>query len=450
MIVNLIVALAMYISLPLIWWMLRSASFERNNLILSVTLPPEGRKDPQVLELAARFRRRLRNLFWGMTLALVPAVVVPWVSVCTMYSLIWLIGVIFLPYILFAKANSALKKLKQDRGWRTTAGSRHTVAAMPPATPPKRLSAAFFLPPVLLSAAPVLSVLKGEGGQPWNMVLLITVGCCLLVTVLSLAIYPLVFRQRLDALDEDETLTAALTRIRRYNWTKCWLAMSWCTGVYSLIVWGCRGSMAWYLIWTTVYSLALLGISLQTEFAARRAQRTLTLDRQEAPLVDEDDRWIWGILYYNPDDNHTFVNERVGMGMSMNLARPAGKWMMGISLAIILAMPLLGVWLMVEEFSPLELTLKQNIVVARQAFTAYEVPLEQVEEAELLEALPKASRIYGSGLENLLKGKFAVEGYGTSTLCLNPNDPPFLVLKTPDTTYILGGGDPTELYREIT
>ena len=208
--------------------------------------------------------------------------------------------------------------------------------------------------------------------------------------------------------------------------------------------------MAWYLTWTTVYSLALLGISLQTEFAARRAQRTLTLDRQEAPLVDEDDRWIWGILYYNPDDNHTFVNERVGMGMSMNLARPAGKWMMGISLAIILAMPLLGVWLMVEEFSPLELTLEQNTVVARQAFTAYEVPLEQVEEAELLEALPKASRIYGSGLENLLKGKFAVEGYGTSTLCLNPNDPPFLVLKTPDTTYILGGGDPAELYREIT
>lgn len=448
MIVNLIVVLAMYISLPLIWWILRSASFERNNLILSVTLPPEGRKDPQVLELAARFRKQMKNFFWGMTLIIVPAVVLPWVSVCTLYSLVWLIAVIFVPYILFAKANTALKKLKRERGWKT-GGSRKTVAALPPAQQPERLSVSWFLPPVIFSAVPVVSILGDGWPDNWNMVLLVTVGCCLLVTLVSLVIYPLVFRQKLDALDEDDTLTAALTRVRRYNWTKCWMSLSWVTAIYSLVVWGCRGNMAWYFLWTAVYSLITLGISLQTEFSARRAQRTLTMGREESPQVDEDDRWLWGLVYYNPDDNHNFVNERVGMGMSMNLARPAGKWMMGITLVILLAMPLLGVWLMVEEFSPIQLSLQGDILVSQQAFTTYQVPLDQVENAELLESLPSASRIAGTGMENLLKGGFVVEGYGNASLCLNPHDPPFILLETTEKTYILGGENAAELYHSI-
>ena len=175
MIVNLIVVLAMYISLPLIWWILRSASFERNNLILSVTLPPEGRKDPQVLELAARFRKQMKIFFWVMTLIILPAVIVPWVSVCTMYSMIWLIAVIFVPYIFFAKANMALKKVKRERGW-VNETSRKTVAALPPAQQPERLSVSWFLPPVIFSAVPVISVLRGGWPDSWNIVLLATVG----------------------------------------------------------------------------------------------------------------------------------------------------------------------------------------------------------------------------------------------------------------------------------
>ena len=96
--------------------------------------------------------------------------------------------------------------------------------------------------------------------------------------------YPLlgenVYRQRLDALDADRSLTAALTRVRRYNWTKCWLLMAYLTAGYSLAVWLCRGSMGWYFIWTAVYTVALLFVSIQTEFAARRAQRKKR-DRQD-------------------------------------------------------------------------------------------------------------------------------------------------------------------------
>ena len=266
---------------------------------------------------------------------------------------------------------------------------------------------------------------------------------------MSLAFYPLVFRQRLDALDADQTLTAALTRVRRYNWTKCWLLMSYLTAAYSLAVWSTGSSMGWYLVWTGLYTVGLLVASLQTEFAARRAQRRLTLGRTEMPLVDEDDYWIWGMFYYNPNNTHLMVNERVGMGMSMNLARPAAKWLMGITAALVLLLPLLGVWLMAEEFLPIEWTLEDGTLTVSQALTTYRVDLDQVTGAELLEELPPCRRVAGTGLENLLKGGFTVEGYGSAKFCLNPKEPPFLVLETADQTYFFGFDGAEAIYAQI-
>ena len=43
---NLFLVACFYLALPILYAMLLNAAKERNNLILAVTLPPEGRKDP--------------------------------------------------------------------------------------------------------------------------------------------------------------------------------------------------------------------------------------------------------------------------------------------------------------------------------------------------------------------------------------------------------------------
>ena len=445
---NLFLVACFYLALPIVYAMLLNAAKERNNLILAVTLPPEGRKDPEVAAVQTAFRKKLTALFVLLTVALLPLLFVPWVSVVTLVCCIWLIAALVLPYVLFGKANTALKAMKRRRGWQTAAAPQ-TVVEMPPAKPMHRASTLWFLPPVLLSALPLLSLWLDSWDPSWNIILGITAGMCVFITAMSLAFYPLVYRQRLDALDADRSLTAALTRVRRYNWTKCWLLMAYLTAGYSLAVWLCRGSMGWFYLWTAVYTVALLFVSIQTEFAARRAQRRLTLGRTTVPAVDEDDYWVWGLFYYNPHNTHFLVNERVGMGMSMNLARPAAKCLLGFTALIIALLPLLGVWLMVEEFSPLTLQREGETIVARQALTTYRVDLADVTDSALLPELPDATRIAGTGLDNLLKGSFSVEGYGMVKLCLNPNDPPFLVLETEKTTYILGGDGVEALYAAV-
>ena len=445
---NALIALCFYIALPISYIMLRSSSFERNGLILSVTLPAFARTSSEVCALCQQFRCQLLRLFVALTLILLPVLFLPWISVVTTVCCIWLIVAIIAPLALYGHANTALRRIKRHHNWQGS-GMGRTVVQLPPSKPVRHIRTIWFLPPALLSALPLLSALINPWPPAWRVTLIATAASCVLITVISLAIYPLVFRQRLDALDENIALTQALTRIRRYNWTKFWLLSTWCSAGYSIAVWCCQGNMTWYLIWTVLYSLILIAASLQTEFAARRAQMRLTKGCVPEPEVDEDAHWLWGLFYYNPNNRNLFVNERIGIGMSMNLARPAGKWMMGICVLLILSMPLFGILLMAEEFSPIQMDVTPQAVVVQQAFTTYQVPVDQIQQVRLFQELPAVSRISGTGLDNLLKGHFSLSGYGTAQLCLNPTQPPFLLLKTSDDVYLFGGPAVTELYANI-
>ncbi len=435
---NFFVLAAFYLFLPTIYVTMRNNAVAKNNLVLSVTLPPQAHGDKEVMDYCQEYRRKLRRLFWILTAALLPWGFLPWISVVLTVSLVWMLAAMVLLFWFYGRAYKGLREVKRRRGWQTPAAGQ-TVVELKPMGLPKPLRTGWFVPPMLLSALPALSCVLDPWDPVWGLTLVITAVSCLLLTVMSLLFYGLLFRQRADAVNADTDLTAALTRVRRYHWTKMWLFLSWMTGLYSMAVWCSLGSMAWYLVWTALYTVALLIACLTTEFAARRAQRRLTAGLTETPQVDEDDCWIWGQFYYNPNNNRLFVNERVGIGMSMNMARPAARILTGLCALLLLALPLFGAWCMAEEFSPIRLTLTQDTVTVRHALTEYQVPLDQVEDAAVLSKLPPAGRVWGTAMNTLLKGSFSVNGYGMATLCLDPAAEEFLVLQTEETTYIFSG-----------
>lgn len=56
-------------------------------------------------------------------------------------------------------------------------------------------------------------------------------------------------------------------------------------------------------------------------------------------MVDDDEGWILGIIYYNPKDPALFVETRFGMGNTINMARPAAWWMiLGIVMFIVMTL----------------------------------------------------------------------------------------------------------------
>lgn len=432
-----------WIFLPIVYVSMRNNTICKKGLILSVTLPPEGQKDEEVLAYAAAFRKRCLRMFLLLTAAILPALFFPWFSIATAWSVVWMLAALFFVYWVYGKGYTGLKAIKRRRGWQISTAS--AVAEIAPLQLPRPVKTGWFVAPMILSILPVISVLFDELDPAWKLLLTVNAFMCLSITALSLVTYGLIFRQKPDVVDENADRSAALTRVRRYNWTKTWLLMAWLTGLYSIAVW--IGQGRGYLTITLLYSAAIVAVSLITEFAVRRAQHRL--NGNTTPVVDEDDYWIWGLFYYNPHDKRAFINERVGMGMSMNFATAAGKAMAVFTIVVLAALlPLCG-WLISEELSVTTLTYSTDTIAAQHGSSIYEVPIEDVMEAELLEELPSCFRIWGTGMENLLKGSFSVEGYGTATFCLNPNDPPFLVLKTAEEIYFFSGTEAEGLFEML-
>lgn len=176
------------------------------------------------------------------------------------------------------------------------------------------------------------------------------------------------------------------------------------------------------------------------EYTTRRVQEKLTAESGTGEYVDEDRHWIWGIFYYNHDDKRLIINNRVGLNTTLNLARPSGKIWMGLTVLLLILMPFTWYWIDAAASRPLILQVEGEELVAGQGKGQYRIPLDQVEETELLEKLPdKLARVMGTGLENLLKGDFSAPGLSALKVSLDPTSPPFLLLRTKKgRTYLLG------------
>ena len=133
------------------------------------------------------------------------------------------------------------------------------------------------------------------------------------------------------------------------------------------------------------------------------------------------------------------INERVGLGMSVNYAHPVGKALAVFALLAILSLPVLGSWLVAAELTPIRLEVTQDALTVSQLGTVYTVDRDAVEQVQLLESLPDNSRIWGTGTPNFLQGSFTVDGLGACKLCLDPTSPPFLLVQTTNGTYLING-----------
>lgn len=422
---------------PLMYFLLRNEAKSKKNIVVGVTLPYEGRTDPETLALLARLKRELG---WAalVLLALAAALIALPTSfglALTLY-LVWADLCLVLPVVPYVRCNRALKALKRARGWENPRRQLAAADLRAAAQPEQKTRPAAFVLPLVVSALPVWWAL-GWGNTLEGLILLTGPAC----VVLFWLCWRFAFRREAEVVDEKEDLTAALTRIRRRAWRRCWLWGAWFMALVNVA-----------LLFTFDYplvgaaALAVLSVSMTAalvglEFRLRKFQETLTAGSGRDSYVDEDDKWIWGMFYYDPNDSHLIINARVGMNTTVNLARPVGKGLMAAAAALLLLLPLAGVWVMGEERAPVTLTLTETALTAAHSGTCYELPLEEIRSVELLEELPNIRRVAGTAMETVDKGRWSSGQYGALTVCLDPRTGPWLLVTAGETTYLLGAGD---------
>ena len=415
--------------LPILYFAQKSACKPKKNIIVGVTLPYEAQNDPSVLALLERYKRELGLTAWGFLAAVVPSLFIRSFGVFMTFWFIWTILLCVIFFIPYIRCNKALRRLKEERGWKRDDAPQVVTDLRAAAEEMRWISPLWFLPPFLLSLLPLC--FDREFWWLWilDAALIPAFYAC----------YRWLYRNRADVVDDDTHRTLALTRIRRYNWGKCWLILAWATGAFNVGLWLALGHiwllMAVILAYSLVVCIAVIGI----EFRVRRLQEKLTEGSGRGYYVDEDDRWIWGMLYYNPDDTRIMINDRVGMNTSLNLARRPAQVIMGLCLALLLACPLFGVWIIGDERAPVELELTETELTGSHYGRHWSVALADIQSAELIEELPPLRRRAGTGLDNAMTGAYSSDEWGRLTCCIDPRTGPWLLVTQIDGKICLFG-----------
>jgi len=330
-----------------------------------------------------------------------------------------------------------LKRLKTEKGWKQSGNEsiRVDTAAIPP---DKWLSPWVFLPSVLLCLVPLI----------WNRdfwMLYATFAAC---PVLFWVCYRYLYRNKSESIDENAELSRVLTQVRRHNWSKMWLVCSYSFSAFSLGVLLTRNYPLWTIGVIIALGFAIALAAIRIEMNTRKVQEKLTAQSGKSWFVDDDDKWIGGIIYYNPNDSRLIINNRIGTNSSINVAKTSGKIIMGLLALLLAAMPFTGAVLESIGGRQIGLKLTETQIISTCGSSEYTVPYEDITEAKLLEELPENMvRTYGTGMENLLKGNFTAKGIGSMKVCLDPNHSPFILITTTDNRHFLFGTREAEITR---
>ena len=409
---------------PLICGLLANEAKFKKNIVVGVTLPFEAREDAAVKQTLNRFK------IWMYAAAgiLMALAVIGWRAAPESMSfwLLWIDLCIILPYVPYVWTNRVLKKLKRQRGWGSAAGQqvRVDISAIPQ---DKWISPWIFLPPVLISLAPLAF---DQSMWPMNVTLAV---CCGLFWLG----YRYCYRNKSEMVDENVELTRVLTQVRRYNWGRMWLLTTYSMALLGVGITAAAGSSLWSVVFFVAFTVMIVAGALWVELSVRRVQEKLTAESGREWYVDEDEHWIGGILYYNTNDSRLVINNRVGMNSSINAAHPVGKILTVLVIVFLLALPFAGTFI---GGGDVLLTLDDRAVMGANGRTEYVIELEDIKSLQLMEELPdNMVRNFGTAMPQLLKGDFTASEIGHVKVCLDPSVPPFLLIETTEgKAYLLG------------
>lgn len=446
--ITVILLIFMYPILPVIYVMLKNETKPKKNIILGITIPISEQNSEHVNEICTMFKRKLKVCMVILTVALVPAFFVPYMSISFSILMVWVVAVIAVMYGVYIKYYKKLRSVKMEMVWlQKDAGTVPVDLTALSKLGESKPSILSLVLPVIVSAVPVvLEIILGAGKEE-HIYILSTAAIMLVITATFPILSRIAVREKMDIIDENSDINLALTRIRRRNWAVCWKWLAWLTAVYSVLLWifiGCNTWLWAFMAVTLVYSIAIILIAVNTEMKTRRAQQKISEKSVSPVYTDSDSQWIYGIFYYNPNDKKIMKQNRVGIGATVNMATKTGKGIIAFSVLCIVAMLFLCVWIIKEEFTPIELKLNDGYVVSEHLYEEYRIDLADVKSIDILYQLPRTSKVAGTDMDSVLKGRFRVDGYGVCDMCINPGAPPFIVITTEDGYTFLNSADADE------
>ena len=450
MILNIMMLIMMYPMMMIVCFVMYTSMKPKNGMAFGCTISLERMKDESIKEIERQWSKETKRNIVITALLPLTAFFIPYVSIQITIWTMWCFVLIALLEYPFIKANARVKEVKRGMGWYNPKKPEEYVE-LKAAGEVRRVKVSTFLIPFavsMLAVGIVYGLLVMQKVAANNVEYVKSFGVIIfvlaLLNLMFLAVALWMDKQKTEVISFQSDVNINYARAKKNIWKNFWLISSWITTVY---VWACALALIipWrfelVVLWgSIVYSIVVMTFLLPLVKKIREVDARYENERDIVTDGDDDHYWICGMFYNNPKDKHTMVTARNGMGTSMNMATTAGKVWMAVGLITILSMPALCGWLMFEEFTPISLSIKEDEVQALHLKLEYELPVEELQEVELVEELPKLTKSVGSALDNVVKGKYIVRGTGERCrMFLNPQNEVFIKAVYEDMVYYLGG-----------
>ncbi len=445
--------------LLIVYGVMRYYSRPRDGLLFGARAEPGWAEEPEVKAIRRSF---IRQMNWCTLILLViqlGLLLVPYFSIALTAWVVWMIAAIVVLEIPYARANRTLRHWKAERGYARSGEQRRLVELKGLG----RLRCVrwldFLWPGIVCAAACAAPVwLVKESPEKWLLVG--TLATFLLVEVIFGICAVWMDRTRNTIISTDSRVNLNYNRAKRMLWRKMWL---WCAWLTAALVAACAAgsdggfnmAMTAVGVGSAVYGAAVLALCIWL-IRAQRVLNRFYQPQMDLPIgsIEDDDCWLGGLIYYNPDDRRVNVEKRVGVGFTINMATPVGKVFSAvITLLIVGTVVFCGVFTIPVEFCPLTLSVERGALTAVQVREDYSIPLDSIEGLELVQSLPSLARVNGTGMPKLSKGTYRDRDTGERCeLFLNPENGEFLKFASGDTTYYMSAADDeqtVEIYHEL-
>lgn len=434
----------------LVWHM---AVVPHGNVLYGVSLPPDVLGSEAVRALRGPYRRLCAGFLALLVGSYLPVfLLLLWLPRHIILSFDWMMVWTFTAFLLALNrpliyTRRRLLAVKRGNGWfcgEPRVAEVDTRAALSKNT--RALPAWWFALPAGLSLCALALLTGGSEAQ----MLLILGAASLFTQALFFALYVQTKRLRARIYCADAERNAAANSERQRILTRLWFLFACIDSAGSLLL---RlfirfPSLGGMLAASALEPLAALAVvlwgwrALRRNENAARAAEGLFVERQagaEALMDSDDDVWkeslLLGLVYCNPDDQNTWVEKRIGAGVTVNMATRGGKAFIGGILggAVLLTAALMAV-LTIADFSYTGIRFEQSAHRVQIEDFLYGTSFADadIQSVTLVQNVPVEMRTNGSDDGTRAVGHFTVQGIGEARLYLYENKPPYIhiVLKS--------------------
>ena len=419
----------------------------------------------RVDEIASTCRK---NAKWLLFISLILMVLFCLIPDFTIRIIVWTTFVfldLVLMFVPFSKGNSEMKSLKRELGIASKKGVVYTDLKGAGSIHALKISSIlvlniiatiFFLVALLndIGVVKLVGLLPGQFPYQARIMTGMT-GALLFISIMLIPIALMMDGIRNEVISEDSDVNANYNRAKKKNMANFMVLFAWIDTVVIIIMMIMMCIWDNQLIYLALYAVYMFAIMIGVFYYGKRQKEIEKRYKKETSVeVDDDDNWILGQIYYNPDDKRLNITKRVGVGSTVNMAHPVGKIIGIVSVILVIFTFIMLIYVGVLSKTPMEVRLSDGNLVCHQMKDDYIIPISSIDEISMESDSGKLKlrKEAGYDMPPMNKGKFNINDEGGCITFLDLDTKNYIIISAEGKKYYINAPSDEEtekIYNEV-